>query len=226
MLFRSERGFTILFIAMLIIDIVLNNIAGMELYGYTSKLVLLVFLLTFFLLNSGNLNRFERGFITLALIAFLAGEYFIMAGSTIDIFTIGCILIVFSKLLYCCAFIYRVDYDIDRILPYLVFTTLYSLTVIYFLYDLPGHLPAFLFLVFALIVVKFAYLRFDRVDPRSFWLVMSGAILFLVSETVFVFHSEMRPFSSSSIFVLSGYGLAQYLIILGMLEQNTVEVSK
>lgn len=217
--FNSFNWFTVSFIAVLFFDIILSNIEGMLYYSLIPKFVLLVILVIFFLCNSQLLGRFERGFVLLALVSFSIGEVLMMLTNNIDIIGAGFLFLLAAKLLYSCAFVYRVNIDIDRLLPYLVFVMLYSLTVIYFLYDVPEHIPAYIFLVITLIMLKLAYMRFEKVGWNSFLLVLAGAALVLTSETILVFD---RPFNSAQLngfLIVLFYGLSQFLFVSGLVLQ-------
>ena len=62
-----------------------------------------------------------------------------------------------------------------------------------------------------------AGLRFKRTFPRSFWFVMIGAVLFIVSDSLLARNRFIRPFESADLLVMLSYGAAQYSIVAGSL---------
>lgn len=189
---------------------------GMLYFSLVTKMLLLGLLLNFFWFHSSSLKAVERVFVVLAIITFSLGELFMMITNDLNVIVSGFLLLLAAKLLYSCAFVFRVNLDIDRILPYLVFVTLYSLTIIYFLYEVPEHVPAYIFLVITLIMLNFAYLRYENVGSGSFILVLAGAALVLVSETILVFDRSFSTSRLSGIMIVLLYGMSQYLMVHGM----------
>lgn len=216
-IFRSGQWFTTAFLVILFFDIILSNIEGLIYYSLLTKFLLLGILLIYFLFNSRDLNPLERGFVMLGIVCFSVGEGFMMVTNDLNIIVAGFLLLLAAKLLYSCAFVYKVKIDIDRLLPYLVFVTLYSLTIIYFLYEVPEHIPAYIFLVITLVMLKLAYLRYEKVDWTSFILVLAGSGLILVSETILVFDRSFNASRMSGILIVLLYGMSQYLMVNGML---------
>lgn len=205
--------------AVLIIDIVLSNSEGAMYYSLFSKCLLLVILLGGFMPRSRNMHPVVRTCTLLGMVSFVMGEVFVMIDNDLNTIVTGFLLLMVAKLCYSCAFVYTIRIDIDRLLPYLVFVTLYSLVVIYFLYDLPEHVPAYLFLVTTLFMLKLAYLRFEKVSKVSFARVFAGASMVLVAETILVFDRSFSSFSWSGILIVLLFGMSQYLMVSGVLQQ-------
>ena len=215
-LFRSFNGFAAFFMLVLFFDILLSNMEGMMYYSLITKVILLLSLLAFFSVNSTSMRRLERNFVFLAIISFSLGEVFMMLTNDLNVIVAGFLLLLAAKLFYSCAFVYKVTLDVDRLLPYLVFVTLYSLTIIYFLYEVPEHIPAYIFLVITLIMVKLAYLRYEKAGFTSFMMVLSGAALVLASETILVFDRSFNSSQLNGFMVIFLYGLSQYFMVNGM----------
>ncbi|WP_224483287.1 lysoplasmalogenase family protein [Robertkochia aurantiaca] len=217
----KERCFGICFGLLLCLDIALTAYPSSFFYGYVTKLLLLSVLLIFFLSRDHALQPLEKGLLILGLLSFFAGEILVVYDVNWSLLVYGLLFIIVAKLAYSLAFLNRAAFDIDHMLPFLVFALLYSMAVLYFLYDLPGevHLSAYLYLVLALLMLNSAFLRQDRVNSLSFWLIFSGAVLFLVSETILVFRPQMLPLSFGGVLTLFLYGLSQYCFTLGLIKQ-------
>lgn len=214
---NSSTGFAVAFMVVVFIDIVLSNSEGTVLYSLLSKLALLALLLRYFVPQSSGLHPVERACAIMGMVCFSLGAMLIMVNNDLNVIVAGFLLLMTAKLCYSCAFVYTIRIDIDRLLPYLVFVTLYSLVVIYFLYDLPEHVPAYLFLVTALIMLKLAYLRYERVDRGSFTNAFSGAAMLLVAETILVFDRSFGASSLSGMLIVLLFWMSQYLMAGGLL---------
>lgn len=62
-----------------------------------------------------------------------------------------------------------------------------------------------------------AAFRHTRTFPRSFWLVMCGALLFMLSDTLLALNRFVRPLPWAGVTVISTYAAAQFLIAFGAL---------
>jgi uncharacterized membrane protein YhhN len=61
--------------------------------------------------------------------------------------------------------------------------------------------------------------RIDKVKKKSFWLVLAGAILFVISDSAIAINKFSYHFEYSGIVIMSAYIVAQYLIVTGYIEQ-------
>jgi uncharacterized membrane protein YhhN len=62
-----------------------------------------------------------------------------------------------------------------------------------------------------------AALRYRRTYPRSFWMVLSGAIFFIASDSLLATDRFVRPIAHGDLLVMVTYALAQFLIAAGAL---------
>ena len=60
--------------------------------------------------------------------------------------------------------------------------------------------------------------RWMRTFPRSFWMVMIGAILFMASDSLLAANRFIRPLEWSPVVIILTYAAAQFLIAAGALE--------
>lgn len=215
--FKSSAGFAIVYFAVVLIDVLLSNTEGFLEYSLLPKALSMILLLRYFIPQSLELHPVERSCVIMAVVSFGLGSMLLMVTNDLDAIVAGFLLLMTAKLSYSCAFVYTIKIDIDRLLPYLVFVTLYSLVVIYFLYDLPEHVPAYLFLVMALIMLNLAYLRYERVGRISFTGAFTGAAMILIAETILVFDRSFGTSSWSGMFIVLLFGVSQYLIVSGLL---------
>ena len=80
-------------------------------------------------------------------------------------------------------------------------------------------IPVSIYTIVILTMVTGAINRLQKVNSVSYWLVLTGAILFLISDSALAINKFGHPFAKSSVVIMSTYLLAQYLIITGYIRQ-------
>jgi uncharacterized membrane protein YhhN len=90
-----------------------------------------------------------------------------------------------------------------------------------FLYkDLDGmRFPVIMYATVILTMVAGAINRLEKVNRTSYWLVLAGAILFLISDSSIAINKFSHPFRLSGMLIMSTYIIAQYLIVTGYIRQ-------
>jgi uncharacterized membrane protein YhhN len=81
-------------------------------------------------------------------------------------------------------------------------------------------LPVILYAIIILTMLTAAINRIDKVNKISYYLVLSGAILFVISDSSIAIAKFSHPFKSSGIVIMSTYVVAQYLIVIGYIAQT------
>lgn len=62
-----------------------------------------------------------------------------------------------------------------------------------------------------------AYGRADRTQPTDYRLIMAGALLFIISDSILAFNQFKQPIAFAGIWVMTSYLAGQYLLIQGYL---------
>lgn len=98
---------------------------------------------------------------------------------------------------------------------------LYGTILISYLYnDLNNmRIPVILYAFVILIMLAGAINRIEKVNSVSFYLVLTGAILFVISDSAIAVNKFSHTFEYSSIVIMSTYVIAQFLIVSGFLKQ-------
>jgi uncharacterized membrane protein YhhN len=98
---------------------------------------------------------------------------------------------------------------------------IYGIALVTFLYgDLDKmKLPVIIYAIVILSMFSGAINRKEKVNRRSYWLVLTGALLFVISDSAIAVNKFSLPFESSGIVIMSTYILAQYLIVTGYINQ-------
>ncbi len=81
------------------------------------------------------------------------------------------------------------------------------------------RLPVTVYTVVILSMLLSAFNRERKVNRQSFLLVLAGAILFVISDSMIAIHKFTQPFELARIAIMSSYITAQYLIALGCTRQ-------
>ncbi len=98
---------------------------------------------------------------------------------------------------------------------------IYGAVLIYYLYiDLAEmRLPVILYAIVILSMLTGAINRLEKVKRASYYLVLTGAILFVISDSAIAVNKFSHHFEYSGIVIMSTYITAQFLIIIGYIKQ-------
>ncbi len=166
----------------------------------------------------------------------IAGLFFSWAGDVLleihseraDLFIPGLISFLLAHVMYLTTFFMtRGENFINKrgiwlLLPVLLFGT----GIIFYLHNDLGDMmiPVIIYTFVILAMLTGAINRLKKVNALSYWLVLTGAILFLISDSALAINKFGHPFTGSSIVVMSTYLFAQYLIITGYIRQFRSEL--
>jgi len=116
---------------------------------------------------------------------------------------------------------------------YSLMVIVYSLILWISLFSYLGEMliPVTLYTLTILIMVIMAISRHNRTSRLSFYLVFSGAVIFLISDSMIAINKFMVPVPYERLLVISTYMIAQFLIVTGLaehlnLKQNPAEKKK
>jgi uncharacterized membrane protein YhhN len=84
----------------------------------------------------------------------------------------------------------------------------------------PFLVPVIVYSAVIATMVVFAINRYGRVSDQSFALVVGGAVLFMLSDSIIAISKFVVPFETARIFIMVLYITAQYLIARGALKQE------
>ena len=171
----------------------------------------------------GHWNRFHSLIITALVFSWMGDvtlqltqfqESFFMIG-------VGCFLI--AQLIYMVAFFTTPGENsvFFRKIYLLVPVVLYGLGILWLLYDSLGdmRLPVTLYTVVIMTMLMAAMNREKKVNRQSFLLVLAGAIIFVVSDSILAINKFAQPFELGRIASMTSYITAQYLIVIGCTRQ-------
>lgn len=221
LLFKKKKSFSVIFLIVLFVDLVFTNIDYLYEYRYFTKPWIIITLVIHFYYNSLHLLPKERILVFLALTFSLIADFILITDSITSLIT-GMSMFILAKICYAILFSFKARFDIDRLLPFLAVVLMYCLFIMYYLYEGVGELffPVVIYIFVTLTMTKMAYLRYNMVNKKSFYFVLAGAVLFMVSETIMAFYSFYKPLPYTYTSVLLTYGLSQFFVISGIILQS------
>jgi len=91
--------------------------------------------------------------------------------------------------------------------------------LVYVLYPVLGDLkiPVMVYALVLVVMTLNALLRLGKTTQPSFWMVFIGALLFMASDSLLAINKFLVPIPHGSIWVMTTYISAQYLIVKGLI---------
>ncbi|MDX5476906.1 MAG: lysoplasmalogenase, partial [Cyclobacteriaceae bacterium] len=78
-------------------------------------------------------------------------------------------------------------------------------------------IPVIIYLIVIVMMATTARERFKKTNSVSFWQVMIGAGLFMISDIILAINMFFKSFPEAGILVLGTYIIAQFLIVRGIM---------
>jgi uncharacterized membrane protein YhhN len=109
----------------------------------------------------------------------------------------------------------------------LVLVVLYGFIMLYFLYRSLGDMkvPVIAYTLIILVMLTAAINRYGKVNGLSYILVLIGAILFVISDSLIAINKFHMKINFAGVMIMLTYVTAQYLIVRGCIRQ-TIGVEK
>ena len=91
------------------------------------------------------------------------------------------------------------------------------------LYPVLGELrvPVIIYALVLIVMVLKSLFRYRRTSARSFILVVTGAVLFMISDSVLAINKFLQPVGGAAYLIMGTYIVAQWLIIQGLIHHTT-----
>ncbi|UOB18030.1 lysoplasmalogenase [Abyssalbus ytuae] len=214
--------FIIIYILILTAELISTVFPSLNIIHYLAKPLLMVSLSMFFFNTYVYANNVKK-LILLALIFSLMGDILLMLtylGESFFIF--GLIAFLSAHLMYILAFSTERNRQLKPFLPLLILLA-YGGVIFLILMPTLNHLliPVTVYILVILTMVLFAYLRKGKVNARSFFLVLSGALFFVLSDSLLAINKFKISLPLSGIWIMTTYAVAQLLIVLGIIKNQS-----
>lgn len=138
-------------------------------------------------------------------------------------FMVGLLFFMVTQVLYFIIF-YRTPgaaYNLKSLIFRIIPVYVYGVFLVYFLYDDLGdmRIPVIVYAFVILTMLSGAISRLGKVSRISYYLVLSGAMLFVLSDSMIAVNKFSYPFNGSRIVIMSTYITGQFLILMGIIKQ-------
>lgn len=225
MLSKTEKQFTAIFSLIVILELICNQIESLSSLHIAVKPLIVMSLMFFFYKQSISFQKSIRQLMLLALFFSLMGDILLMFVEQNPLFFIcGLIAFLLAHVMYILVFI-KNRKPSQKVLPIIVVLLIYGSGLFYVLKDGLGEMliPVITYMLVILTMATTAFLRNGSVPSQSYKLVLLGAVLFLISDSLLALNMFYKPIPLASIGIMVTYALAQFFIVFGILKQVKVQ---
>ena len=192
--------------------------------GFVAKALIIPVLMILFFVNINPFTGRLHIFMIAGLLFSWAGDVVLELSKNNDnLFIVGLACFLLAHIMYLTVFFLTPGKNsiLNNRIYLLIPVLIYGIVLLSCLYaDLAGmRLPVILYTIVILFMLAGALNRIEKVKKVSFYLVLAGAIMFVISDSVIAFNKFVHQFDSSGIVIMSTYVIAQYLIVAGYIIQ-------
>ena len=208
----------------------INQVVHIEWIDLLTKPLLMITLLVFYLSNRHEKSNALSKLVVGALVFSWFGDVFLMLQGRFDgLFIPGLAAFLAAHILYIFAYQKAKYAEKDTIYGSFIktriaFLLLIGAALIYMLYPVLGDLRIPV-IIYTLVIISMgisALLRRGRTLEKSFVLIYSGALMFIMSDAMLGINKFLSPLVQSDLLIMATYIAAQFLIIKGILiHENT-----
>ncbi|HEX5652033.1 MAG TPA: lysoplasmalogenase [Chitinophagaceae bacterium] len=215
----ETRGnlFLYLFFAALALELLFISI-GYDMARYFSKPLLMLILGAYFMSNTVLSTRW-RAFVIAALAFSWLGDILLMFESREPLFFLfGLSAFLLAHICYI-LFFHRVRAaeQVKSRAWLLIIVAIYYASLITFLYPYLGgmKIPVPVYGIVISFMLLLALHLFFIPNRQAGLLMLSGAVLFVISDSILAINKFYRPFNGAGLLIMLTYGLAQFFIVRG-----------
>lgn len=211
---------------MALIGTCIAQIKGLHALEFVCKPLLLLILSSWFYFNSRRVGDRFTLLVQAGLFFSLLGDVALMFAYLDDFnFIVGLGAFFIAQLCYTFAFIQNIA-DVgggEGLLVPLLISVAVGTYAFFYGWDLMPHveeglgLPVTAYISAIALMCIAAAFRWKRTYPRSFWMVLAGALLLIFSDSVLAWDRFRTPVQWSSLWIMIPYAAAQALIAGGAL---------
>lgn len=218
---KAEKSFTIIFLAIVLLELFSSNIKSLLPIHVIAKPLILLSLIFFFINQGKHLSSKTKVITLLALLFSLAGDVLLMfTDISASFFLSGLVAFLLAHIMYIIVFLDKKNSK-KIALIFITVLLIYAIGIFYLLKDGLGDMliPVIVYMLVILTMILTSTMRKGNVSNKSYNLVFIGAIFFVISDSFLAINKFYQPVPLSKIIIMSTYSLAQYLIVLGLLKQ-------
>ncbi|MDG4716236.1 lysoplasmalogenase [Winogradskyella marincola] len=217
---NTEKQFSVLFFVIVLFEIITGSTETLKMAHYIAKPAIVISLIFLFIKTSEGVSKSIKRITLLALVFSLLGDILLMfVEQSPHFFTIGLVAFLTAHIMYILAFLKHRNKQ-KPFIGFIVFLLIYASGLFYLLKDGLGAMliPVIVYMIVILSMATTAFLRKDMVNNLSYNLVFSGAIFFMISDSILALNKFYEPLPFSNISIMLTYALAQFLIVIGILK--------
>jgi len=192
--------------------------------GLVIKTLIIPLLMILFMVNLRPVINRSHWLIFAGLLFSWSGDVILeFSQKNSNLFILGLISFLLAHIMYLTVFFKTPGKNVifgNRIYL-LIPVLLYGAGLVYYLYDdlAEMRLPVILYAIVILTMLGGAINRIKKVNRTSYWLVLTGVILFVISDSAIAVNKFSHEFVSSGIVIMATYVIAQLLIVVGYIKQ-------
>ncbi|WAC03218.1 lysoplasmalogenase [Lacinutrix neustonica] len=216
----KRHTFYILFALLIGIETIIANLEGLQNVHYISKPLIVGALLFYFISKSKHLSFNIRKLTVLALGFSLIGDILLLfVFKSKAFFITGLLAFLIAHVMYSLLF-FKQRNKSKKPQICIVLLVVYALILFWFLKSGLNDLliPVILYMLVLLTMATLAFLRQGRANTVSYNLVLIGALIFIISDSLLAINKFYTPVPLSSFSIMFTYALAQLLITTGILK--------
>ena len=209
-----NRNQTVIFFTLSLLNII-SGIIENEWLGYLTKPLLMITLGFFYFQHvQSNLNKRDK-IVLFALFFSCLGDTFLMFQKQNQLFfLLGLGSFLLAQVCYVLLFQQEGESRHFRWLPFIS----YSCLLLFFLLNKPPSDFKIPIIIYSVVITLMGIRASERkVSDKSYQLVLIGAILFILSDSLIALSKLVVNIPLSGLWIMAPYVVAQYLIIQGLL---------
>lgn len=225
---RYLRSISIIFFVLLTVEIIADSL-GYYIIGWIFKPMLMPLLIGLFYANAEGNTKAEQRYFPMALVFSLIGDVLLMMHQK-SLFVFGLAAFLVAHLFFIATYFSRIKGRDIKLQQWLLSLIPFALYVGVFLSVLvPGLkgnaqtqglvIPVTAYACILGLMGYSALMRKGGVSSQGFLLVITGAAFFIISDSFIALNHFISPIPQPTFLIMSTYGVAQYLITLGILKK-------
>lgn len=224
-LLRYSVIYAVLLIAELLSGSVLSDVTWLH---YCTKPLLLICLLVFYLSAFAQQESKVKYWIAAALVFSLAGDVLLLFQDGKPMFFIaGLVAFLIAHASYIVAFLQEKGSEPKTVskwplIGFAAAALLYGASLFILLEPKLGvmKVPVLIYESVIMVMATAALARRRKATAVSFQLVFLGAIFFMSSDSLLAINKFYAPLNGAHVWIMSTYGIAQFLIVIGYLKRS------
>ena len=190
-----------------------------------SKGLIILVLIVLFLASSGNVNTWSQRMIFIGLFFSWIGDIVLEIEKNGEMmFMIGLTFFLLAQVSYFIAFIMTPGngWPLKKLIMMILPVVIYGMFLLAFIFRDLGEmrLPVVIYALVILAMLAAAITRGGKTGIASFWLVLAGATLFVLSDSLLAVNKFSYAIPAAPVLIMSTYVLGQFLIVIGFLRQT------